>query len=100
MNEITNEYRVNDSTNASPMIIGTKSWLVLLGLRPIDSIAEAASSPDPSRIRAPRYQYRFPAESDKPRAQAVAAAGRSGSLRHREQRAREYHRRCHREPSS
>src|SRR6185437_14794595 len=45
MNEMTSEYRVSDSTNASPMIIGTKSWLVLLGLRPIDSIAEAASLP-------------------------------------------------------
>jgi hypothetical protein len=45
MNEMTSEYRVSDSTNANPMIIGTKSWLVLLGLRPIDSIAEAASFP-------------------------------------------------------
>jgi hypothetical protein len=45
MNEMTSEYRVSDSTKASPMIIGTKSWLVLLGLRPIDSIAEAASFP-------------------------------------------------------
>jgi hypothetical protein len=31
MNEITSEYKVSDSTNANPMIIGTKSWLVLLG---------------------------------------------------------------------
>jgi hypothetical protein len=31
MNEITNEYKVSDSTNANPMTIGTKSRLVLLG---------------------------------------------------------------------
>ena len=47
-NDMTSEYRVSDSTNARPIIIGTKSWFVLFGLRPIDSIAEAASLPWPS----------------------------------------------------
>src|SRR6202451_167978 len=36
--------------NARPMIIGTKIWPALFGLRPIDSIAEAAIRPCPSAL--------------------------------------------------
>jgi hypothetical protein len=51
MNEITSEYRVSDSTNASPMIIETKSWAVLLGLPPIVQVTSSLRSPLPTAVK-------------------------------------------------